>query len=127
MPRSTPLTALVLASSFAASSCGGFTALYPARPAETPGEPIADPTPAKVVLHTTITSAGLKTALEQSLPQTGEGTFPFVGGDRKFTWTRTPASLRFGQGRVGIELHVDAVADMPVSHLDLGLDFKILA
>jgi Domain of unknown function (DUF4403) len=122
-----PLPVVLALSSFVASGCAGFGAVYPARPAETPGEAIADPTPSKVVMHTTITSAGLKAAIEDNLPQTGEGTFPLLGKDRKFTWKRTPAALHFNQGRIGLELHVDANADMPVSSLDIGLDFKILA
>lgn len=118
---------VVALSSLLAAGCAGFGAVYPARPAETPGEAIADPTPAKVVMHTTITAAGLKSAIEDNLPQTGEGTFPLLGRDRKFTWKRGPATLRFMQGRIGLDLHVDAVADLPISSLDIGLDFKILA
>ena len=126
MPR-TSFALVVALSSTLAAGCTGFGAVYPARPAETPGEAIADPTPSKVVMHLTVTSAGLKSALEENLPQTGEGTFPLLGSERKFTWKRSPATLRFTQGRIGIELHVDAVADLPVSNLNIGLDFKILA
>lgn len=107
--------------------CAGFGAVYPARPAETPGEAIADPTPSKVVMHLTVTAAGLKSAIEENLPTTGEGTFDLLGKQRKFTWKRTPATLRFMQGRIGLDLHVDANADLPISSLDIGLDFKILA
>lgn len=69
----------------------------------------------------------MSSALEEALPKTGEGTFAFVGGDRKYTYTRSPASVRFGQGRVSIEMHVDANLDMPVSSLDVGIDFKMAA
>ena len=123
-------TSLALVAALASSltvGCAGFGAVYPARPAETPGEAIADPTPSKVVMHLTITAAGLKSAIEENLPMTGEGTFPLLGKDRKFTWKRSPAALRFMQGRIGLELHVDANADLPISSLDIGLDFKILA
>ncbi|MEP7119338.1 MAG: DUF4403 family protein [Byssovorax sp.] len=120
--------ALVVAlSSTLAAGCTGFGAVYPSRPPETPGEAIADPTPAKVVMHMTVTSAGLKSAIEDNVPQTGEGTFPLLGKDRKFTWKRSPVTIRFTQGRIGLELHVDANADLPISSLDIGLDFKILA
>ena len=120
--------ALVVAlSSTLAAGCTGFGAVYPSRPAETPGEAIADPTPAKLVMHLTVTSAGLKSAIEENLPLTGEGTFPLLGKDRKFTWKRSPVALRFMQGRVGLDLHVDANADLPISSLDIGLDFKVLA
>src|SRR6478609_3878056 len=126
MPRKTFALALALSSTLTAG-CAGFSAVYPPRPPETPGEAIADPTPAKVVMHLTVTAAGLKSAIEENLPQTGEGTFPLLGKDRTFTWKRTPATLRFTQGRIGLELHVDAVADLPVSSLEIGHDFKILA
>lgn len=104
-----------------------FTALYPPRPPETPSDPIADPTPARVNMHVTVSGAALKAALEDKLPRTGEGTFPFVGGPRRFTWSREPVAIRFTQGRIGVDLHVVAVADMPFSHLDLPIDLKILA
>ncbi|MFO0760101.1 MAG: DUF4403 family protein [Byssovorax sp.] len=119
--------ALFATTALLSAGCTGFTAVYPPRPAETPGEPIADPTPSRVVLHATVTAQGLKSALESSLPETGEGTYPLMGTERKYTWKRGPMKVRFTQGRLSIELHADATADLPVSSLDLGLDFKILA
>jgi hypothetical protein len=119
--------ALFATASALAAGCTGFTAVYPPRPAEVPGEAIADPTPSRVVMHATITSAGLTSALEAALPATGEGTFPLVGSERKFTWTREAMKVRFTQGRLSIGLHVDAVADLPVSNLRMGLDFTIVA
>ena len=106
---------------------GGGGALYPARPPETPGEAIADPTPSRVVLHTTITAAGLRGAIDESVPKEGEGTFPLLGRDRKFTWRRGPSGVRFGMGRITIDLRVDANADMPVSSLDIPLEFHVTA
>lgn len=108
------------------AGCSG-GALYPPRPPSTPGEAIADPTPSRVVMHTTITSAGLRKAIEEGVPKTGEGTFPLLGHDRKFTWKRSDATVRFDRGRVTLDLHVDANADMPVSSLDIPLDFHIAA
>ncbi|MEO7330764.1 MAG: DUF4403 family protein [Minicystis sp.] len=124
MPRA---LALFVAASALAAGCTGFSAVYPPRPAETPGEAIADPTPSRVVMHATITSAGLKSALEAALPTTGAGTFPLMGSERKYTWTREPMKVRFTQGRLSIELHVAAVADLPVSNVNMGMDFQILA
>lgn len=121
------LAASVLAVACAVGCGGGQSAVYPSRPEGTSGEPIADPTPSRVVMHVTITSAGLQKALEENVPQTGEGTFPMLGSERKFTWRRGPIGLRFQQGRLGLDLHVDANADMPVSSLDIGLNFRILA
>jgi hypothetical protein len=110
-----------------AAGCGSATPLYPSRPAATPGEPIADPTPSRVVLHATVTSAALTRALEESVPRTGEGTFPLLGSDRKYTWKRGAIALRFQQGRIGLELHVDANVDLPVSSIDVPLELSILA
>lgn len=125
MPRT--LRALFLALAASAAGCSGSDALYPSRPASTPGEPLADPTPSRVVLHATLTSKALLRALEENLPMTGAGTFPMMGSERKFSWRRGPIGLRFQQGRIGLDLHVDANADMPVSSLDIPLDFRILA
>jgi len=122
----TNLPGLLLAS-LLAGCFGGEGAVYPARPAAVPGEAIADPTPSRVVMHTTITSAGLVRAIEEGVPTTGEGTFPMLGKERKFTWKRSPATVRFDRGRIALEMHVDANADMPVSSLDIPLDFHIEA
>src|SRR5262249_46558635 len=110
-----------------AGCAGGEGSVYPPRPPSTPGEAIADPTPSRVVMHTTITGAGLKNALEQNVPQTGDGTYPLMGKDRKFTWKRGPATVKFDRGRISLEMHVDANADLPVSSLDIPLDFHIHA
>jgi hypothetical protein len=120
--------ACVLALALHAPGCGGaLTPVYPPRPPASPAEPFADPAPAKVVLHTTITAKGLEDGIEEALPRTGEGMFAFVRGERKYTYSRGPAKVQFGQGKITIELHVDANLDMPVSSLDVGLDFKISA
>jgi Domain of unknown function (DUF4403) len=123
--RISPLRSLFALSLVAA--CGGEGALYPPRPAATPGEAIADPTPSRVVMHTTITAAGLRTAIEEGVPKSGEGTFPMLGRERRFTWKRDAATVRFDRGRIQLDLHVDANADMPVSSLDIPLDFHIAA
>lgn len=121
------LAALSALSVFGPACGGSFTALYPPRPPATPGEPIADPAPSKVVLHTTVTGKAMEGAIEDALPKTGEGSFAMVGGDRKYTYKRGPATVRFNSGRVTIAMHVDANLDMPVSSLDVGLDFKVSA
>lgn len=124
----------VIAGAFAATSLAGCLVgtsyigpVYPPRPPESPAEPIADPAPSRVVAHVTVGSAALKDALEQNLPKTGEGTFPLLGSQRKFTWTRDAASLRFTQGRLGVDLHVVAIADLPLKSLEIPLDVRILA
>lgn len=108
-------------------SCAGFESLYPPRPPEEPGEAIADPTPSRVVLHATVTNDGLKKAINDNLPPTGDGTFPLLGTERKFTWKRDAVAVKYNQGRIELSLHVMANADMPVSSLDIPLDFTIKA
>jgi hypothetical protein len=124
-----PLWFLLLVAPLASllAGCSGEGAVYPARPPATPGEAIADPTPSRVVLHTTITAAGLRRAIEDGVPKNGDGTFPLMGRLRKFVWTRSPATVRFTQGRIALDLHVDATADMALSSIDIPLDFHIVA
>ena len=61
------------------SGCAGGQALYPARPPASPGVALAELAPSRVVLHATITSAGLKRALDQNIPLSGAGTAKRVG------------------------------------------------
>jgi Domain of unknown function (DUF4403) len=107
-------------------SCAGLTPIYPPRPPSTPGEPITDPTPSRVVVHATITGAALRAALESKIPETGEGTVPLLGKDRKFTWKREAITVRFDRGRIGVDLHLVANLQLPVSSMEFPLDFRIL-
>ena len=79
------------------------------------------------MVHATITGAALKDALESKIPETGEGTFPLLGKERSSPGSAARDAVRFDRGRIGLELHVDATADMPVSSIDIPLDFHILA
>ena len=108
-------------------SCSNLTPVYPPRPPATPGEPIADPTPSRVVVHATITGAGLRRALETKLPASGDGTVPLMGKERKFSWRRDPLALRFDRGRIGLDVHLVATLELPVSRMEFPLDFRVLA
>jgi Domain of unknown function (DUF4403) len=119
--------ALVLLSCGLLAGCSSFEAVYPPRPPAEPGEAIADPTPSRVVLHATVTSKGLKRALESSVPRSAEGTFPLLGTERKYTWRRGDLGIRYNQGRIELSLHVDASADLPISSLDVPLDVDVKA
>src|SRR5258706_5513740 len=110
-----------------ASSCSSLTPIYPPRPPATPGEPVADPVPSRVVVHATITGAALRQALETKMPATGEGTVPLMGKERKFSWKRDPVALRFDRGRIGVDVHLVATLELPVSRMEFPLDFRILA
>ena len=106
---------------------GGFTAVYPPRPPGSPSDPIADPTPSRIVVHATVTGAGLKTALEEAIPKTGEGSFPLLGTERRYTWKREPIAVRFTGGRIGLGLRIVANIDMPISSVDLPFELSVLA
>lgn len=102
---------LVLLSLFS-SACANIP-LYPSRPSEATGAPHADPLPAKVVVHLTATSEGLRQALDQRIPKEGETTFEFRG-PRAVSWSRGPFTLRFADGRVELKTDLSLVADLPV-------------
>jgi uncharacterized protein DUF4403 len=122
MPRYASLLSLV-----ALAGCAGAVPLYPPRPSDAPTAPVADPTPARVVVHATVTSAALRGALEEAVPLTGDGTFPLLGKERRYAWRREPVSLRFDQGRIGVGLRISTKADLPVGHVDLPIEVRVLA
>ncbi len=109
------------------AGCAGSAPLYPPRPSEAPSAPLADPTPSRVVVHATLTSAALREALEGAVPAEGEGTFPLLGKERRYSWKRDPVTLRFDQGRIGVGLRIKTKADLPVGHVDLPLEVRVLA
>jgi hypothetical protein len=111
----------------ALSACSSFGAVYPPRPPSTPGAPVADPVPSRVVAHISVTSAGLKGAIDDALPKKGDGTLPILHTQRKYTWDRAPVEIGFTQGRVVLDAHVKSTLDMPVSSLDLPFDIHVLA
>ncbi|WP_170229484.1 DUF4403 family protein [Polyangium fumosum] len=119
--------AVLVAAVVASAGCGAATPVYPPRPPATPGEPVSDPVPSRVVVHATITGAHLQRELETAVPRTGEGTFPMLGNERRYTWNRGGITVRFNQGRIALDLHVDANAEMPIGSLDVPLEFSILA
>lgn len=105
--RSLLVLALVLASSCATMP------LYPPRPKASTGAPPADPLPAKVVVHLTATSDGLKQALETRVPKSGEATFE-LRGPRAVEWQRGPFSLRFADERVEVKTDLVFDVELPV-------------
>lgn len=101
--------------------------LYPPRPASMLKSPIAAPTPSRVVLHATVTAEALRDALEEAIPKTGEGTFPMLRQERKYTWKRTPIELRFDHERLILTMDAVAHADLPVSSVDIPIRLRIAA
>ena len=109
---------------FALASCSRFGAVYPPRPNASEGPPVADPPPSRVVVHVAMTGAALSAALDQAVPRTGEGTFPFLGAERRYAWQRGPLDVSFAQGRIVITTHVAATVFLPIK-LELPLDLRI--
>ena len=107
--------------------CSTFGAAYPQRPEPTAGAAQADPPPSRVVVHLTVTGAAIKTALDSALPPEGEGTFPMLGGDRRYTWTRDPVQVSFSQGRIVLDAQVHAKVILPLHPLEFALALHVLA
>jgi Domain of unknown function (DUF4403) len=110
-----------------AAACSTFGAVYPPRPPTSPGLPVADPSPSRIVAHVTITAAGLKSALDGAIPKSQDGQFPLLKTQRRYKWEREPIDVSFSQGRIVIDARVRANVDMPVGSLDFPLDLHILA
>lgn len=108
------------------TGCSRFGAVYPPRPPATPGEPVNDPAPSRVVAHLAVTSTALKAALDDSIPKTGDGSFR-LAGERRYAWDRQAVDLGFSQGRIVIDAKVHANLSMPVGSLDFPLDLHVVA
>jgi hypothetical protein len=111
----------------ALSSCAGLTPIYPPRPPATPGQPMVDPSPARVVVHATVTSAGLRGALDEKLPQTGAGDVPLLGSSRHYTYKRDPVSVHFTKERVGVDLRVKVQLEQPIGSINFPIDVRVTA
>jgi hypothetical protein len=116
-----------LAATLAVLACSRFGPVYPPRPAPSEGQAFADPEPARIVVHVTVTSAAMRAALDEAIPRAGEGTFPLLGGDRRYTWERGPFEVGFGQGRVVLSTKVRAVVALPLERLAVPLDLRVEA
>lgn len=109
------------------AACSQFGAVYPPRPPNTPGLPVADPTPSRIVAHVSVTSAALRSAVDDALPKSGDGSFSLLKSQRRYKWERDSVEIGFQQGRIVIDGHVRANVDMPVGSLDFPLDLHVLA
>jgi hypothetical protein len=107
------------------ASCSRFGPLYPPRPVPSEGPPVADPEPARVVAHVAVTLAAMRSALDDSSPRTGEGSFPLLGGDRRYTWERESFDVGFAQGRVVIKTRVHARVILPLEKLEAPIELRI--
>jgi hypothetical protein len=110
-----------------AGACSRFGPVYPPRPLPSEGPPVADPQPARIVAHVAVTSAAMSAAIDDAAPRTGEGTFPLLGADRKYSWERGPLVVGFSQGRIVLSTKVQAHVAVPLKPVDLPLDLRIEA
>jgi hypothetical protein len=122
--RLAPVTAAAVA---LVVSCSRFGAVYPPRPAPAEGPPIADPAPSRIVAHLSITSAALRAALDDAVPRSGDGTFPLLGAERRYTWERGPFDVGFSQGRLVLKTQVHATVALPMKTLSVPLDARVEA
>src|ERR1700722_4346141 len=109
--------ALVLA------ACSRFGAVYPPRPSA----PVADPAPARIVAHVSVSSAALSAALDDAVPKSAEGDFALFGGQRHYSWQRTSLDVSFSQGRLVLDARIDATVDASVIHAQFPIDLRITA
>jgi hypothetical protein len=107
------------------TACSRFGAVYPPRPPAAPGPPFADPVPARLVVHLSVSSGALRDALEDSVPKSGEGSFELLGGRRHYTWERGALDLGFSQGRLVIGAHVAAKVDVRIGLVDSSFDLRV--
>jgi hypothetical protein len=122
------MRALTLLALLGLVGCGdGLSAVYPPRPPTTPGPPIADPAPSRIVIHTSISGRGLAQALNQQIPQTGSGSFPLLGSDRKYQWQRTSLVVSFASGKLQIQAQVMAKVSLPIADANLPINLRIAA
>jgi hypothetical protein len=121
-----PRAALALAAMAVVSvSCSRFGPVYPPRPTQSTELPPADPEPARVVAHLTITSAALRAALDDAVPRTGDGTVRILGSDRPYTWERGALDVGFSQGRVVLKTEVVVTLSLPLKSAVLPIDLRV--
>src|SRR5580693_1916692 len=105
-------------------SCSRFGPLYPPRPEPSMGPAVADPEPARIVAHVAIASSALRSALDEAVPRSGEGTFPFLGSDRRYAWQRGPFDVGYSQGRVVLQTKVHATVAAPLRSIEVSIDLR---
>ncbi|WP_394837293.1 DUF4403 family protein [Pendulispora rubella] len=127
MKRLARISRFALFSTVALAACSRFGAVYPPRPPETPATPVADPAPARIVTHVSVTSGALRSSLDETVPGKGDGDFPLAGTTRRYSWTRNPLAVSFSQGRLVLDTRVDAKVDVRVGSLDFPIDLKVAA
>ncbi len=117
----TAILALIL------GACTRFGAVYPPRPSASPSAPVADPAPARVVAHVSVSSGALRAALDDAVPRSAEGDFALLGGKRHYSWQRTSLDVSFSQGRLVLDARIDATVDASLIHAQFPIDLRVSA
>jgi hypothetical protein len=112
---------------FVVIGCSRFGPVYPSRPEPADGPLVADPEPSRIVAHVVVSAAALKAALEDAAPQTGDGTVPLIGSDRRYTWQREGFDVDFADGHLVLKTKVQATLALPLKELAIPLDLRIEA
>ncbi len=94
------------------TACAGMP-LYPSRPASSTAPLVADPVPAKLVIHVDATHEGLRRALDATVPVEGETQFE-LRGPRAVKWKRSGFSLRFADARIEVKTELTLEVDLPM-------------
>jgi len=108
-------------------SCAGLSPVYPPRLPATPSQPIADPSPSRIVVHATVTGAALRRALDEKLPQTGDGKVSILGSSRHYTYKREPPGVRFEKDRIGVDVRARVSLEQPIGTIDFPIDVRVIA
>ena len=61
------------------------------------------------------------------MPKSGEGAFPLLGGEKRYSWDRAPVELEFEQGRIVLSVKVHASIAVPLHPLAFPLDVRVEA
>jgi hypothetical protein len=110
-----------------AVACSRFGPVYPSRPVPAEGPLFPDPAPARVVAHLAVSSAGLKSALDENAPEAGDGTVPMVGSERRYSWRREGFDVEFDGGHLVLKTKVQATLSLPLKDVTFPIDLRIEA
>jgi hypothetical protein len=79
-----------------------------------------------VVAHVQVAESELRRSLDEWIPRTGSGSFS-LGGQRNYTWKRSPPQISFDQGRIGIHSVVTGSVSLFGSAIDFPIDLTVHA
>jgi hypothetical protein len=72
-------------------------------------------------------SSALRSALDEAVPSSGDGTFPLLGSERRYSWQRGSIDVGFAQGRIVLGTKVHATVAAPLRPIDVSFDLRVEA